>query len=241
MDFEKRDWVPHSGWPIKKTDLDPFYARAQQVLDLGPYEYDVKYWQEKDPERKSLLPEDNPVVRNKVWQFSPPTRFGKKYGDAVKKSTNIHLYTYAHVTEIGANENVTSIEKLTVRNFAGKTHTVKAKRYILACNTIQNARLLLAACPQAPKGLGNDHDLVGRFFMEHLEVQSAWLHLPGSRAPEALPGRRPRQHPHALRARHPTRNAGQISDAQWHLLLRSVGTGKRHDTPDQNVEQRRPA
>jgi choline dehydrogenase-like flavoprotein len=178
MDFEKRDWVPHSGWPIKKTDLDPFYARAQQVLDLGPYEYDVKYWQEKDPEKKSLLPEDNPAVWNKVWQFSPPTRLGKKYGDAVKKSKNIHLYTYAHVTAIGANDPVNTIEKLTVRNFAGKTHTVKAKRYILACNTIQNARLLLAACPQTPQGLGNDHDLVGRFFMEHLEVQSAWLHLP---------------------------------------------------------------
>jgi choline dehydrogenase-like flavoprotein len=177
LDFEKRDWVPHSGWPIRKSDLEPYYAKAQEVLDLGPYEYDVKYWQKKDPALKSLLP-DNPVVWNKVWQFSPPTRLGKKYGDAVKKSKNIHLYTYAHVTEINANESVNSIEKLTVTNFAHKTHSVKARYYILACNTIQNARLLLAACPQTPKGLGNDHDLVGRFFMEHLEVQSAWLHLP---------------------------------------------------------------
>jgi choline dehydrogenase-like flavoprotein len=177
LDFEKREWVPHSGWPIKKSDLDPFYAKAQDILDLGPYEYDVKYWQQKDPALKSLLP-DNPAVWNKVWQFSPPTRLGQKYGDAIKKSNNIHLYTYAHVTEITANESATSIEQLTVKNFAGKTHTVKAKYYILACNTIQNARLLLAACPQTPKGLGNDNDLVGRFFMEHLEVQSAWLHLP---------------------------------------------------------------
>jgi choline dehydrogenase-like flavoprotein len=177
MDFEKRDWVPYSGWPIKKTDLDPYYAKAQSVLDLGPYEYDVKYWQQKDPALTSLLPDDS-VVWNKVWQFSPPTRFGEKYGEAIKKSSNIHLYTYAHVTKIDANEPVKSIEKLTVTNFAGKTHTVKAKYYILACNTVQNARLLLAACPQTPKGLGNDSDLVGRFFMEHLEVQSAWLHLP---------------------------------------------------------------
>src|SRR4051812_13164262 len=29
IDFETRDWVPHSGWPIKRADLDPFYARAQ--------------------------------------------------------------------------------------------------------------------------------------------------------------------------------------------------------------------
>ena len=35
IDFEKRDWVPHSGWPIRREDLDPFYARArlfQRVL-----------------------------------------------------------------------------------------------------------------------------------------------------------------------------------------------------------------
>ena len=44
IDFEKRDWVPHSGWPIKKADLDPFYKKAQNILDLGPYEYDTKFW-----------------------------------------------------------------------------------------------------------------------------------------------------------------------------------------------------
>lgn len=177
LDFEKRDWVPHSGWPIKRSDLDPFYAKAQDVLDLGPYNYDVDYWQKEDPALQSLFP-DNPIVWNKVWQFSPPTRLGKKYGDAVKKSTNIHLYTYAHVTGINTDDNRQTVHYLRATNFAGKKLTIKAKNYVLACNTIQNARLLLAACPQAPMGLGNDRDLVGRFFMEHLEIQSAWLHLP---------------------------------------------------------------
>ncbi len=177
LDFEKRAWVPNSGWPIKRPDLDPYYARAQPILDLGPYEYNTAYWQRQDPALKSLLP-DNPVVWDKVWQFSAPTRFGKKYGDAIRNSKNIHLYTYANLTELTANETANTIEKIIVRNLAGKTHTVKAKHYVLACNTIQNARILLAACPQTPKGLGNDHDLVGRHFMEHLEIQSAWIYLP---------------------------------------------------------------
>ena len=177
IDFEKRDWVPNSGWPITRADLDPFYARAQKVLDLGPYQYDVQYWQKDDPALQSLLP-SNSVVWDKVWQFSPPTRFATKYGHAVRQSRNIHLYTYANLTQITANDSATRIETITVRNLAGKTHTVKARRFILACNTIQNARILLSACPQAPRGLGNDHDRVGRHFMEHLEIQSAWLYLP---------------------------------------------------------------
>ena len=42
IDFEKRDWVPHSGWPITREQLDPFYVRAHRVLELGPYEYEVE-------------------------------------------------------------------------------------------------------------------------------------------------------------------------------------------------------
>ncbi len=177
IDFKKRDWVPHSGWPVQRQDMDPYYARAQKNVELGPYEYDAKYYENGD---KSLipLPFDNGVVYNKMWQFSPPTRFGTKYRDAIVNAANIHLYTYANVTNITANENVSAIKGVTVKNFAGKQHTVKAKYFVSACCSIQNARLLLASNQQAPKGLGNDNDLVGRYFMEHLEIKSAEIWFP---------------------------------------------------------------
>lgn len=179
VDFTKRDWVPHSGWPIKREDLDPFYARAHTNVDLGPYEYDWKYWQKQDPELQPLLTDDT-VVWNKIWQFSPPSQFGKKYKDTIVNAKNIHLYTYANVTNIKANEGVSSIQEVTIKNFSGKEHTVKAKYFILACCSIQNARILLASNQQAANGLGNDTDNVGRYFMEHLEIKSAelWLEKP---------------------------------------------------------------
>jgi len=182
IDFEKRDWIPNSGWPIKRQDLDPFYERAQPILDLGPYEYDWTWWKQEDPDLHSLLPE-NSAIWNKVWQFSPPTRLNGKYARTIKSSKNIHLYTYANLVDIKANDAVTSIQSLTVKNLEGRHHTIKARRFVLACNTIQNARILLACNKQAPKGLGNDNDLVGRFFMEHMQIKSAWLHLP---APDPL-------------------------------------------------------
>ena len=177
IDFQKRDWVPHSGWPIKREDLDPYYARAHKNLDLGPYEYSYEYWKDKEPGRESL-PFEPDTVWNKIWQFSPPTRFGTKYKDTIVNASNIHLYTYANVTDITANENVSVITQVTVRNFTGKSHTVKAKNFVVACCSIQNARLLLASNKQAPKGLGNDNDNVGRYFMEHLEIKSAEMWLP---------------------------------------------------------------
>ena len=176
IDFIKRDWVAHSGWPITRKDLDPFYARAQKDPELGPYEYSLAYWQKQDP-TLIPLPLDEKVVWNKMWQFSPPTRFGDKYRNAIVKAKNIHLYTYANVTDIKANDAVSSITEVTTKNYAGKTHRVKAKYFVLACCSIQNARVLLASNTQAPKGLGNDNDNVGRYFMEHLEIKSANLFL----------------------------------------------------------------
>ena len=176
IDFKKRDWVPHSGWPIERKDLDLYYERAHPYIELGPYEYNAAYWLKQDPNFKAL-PLNDEIVWNKIWQFSPPTRFGEKYKAPIVQSRNIHLYTYANVVNIKANENVSTIEELVVKNYAGKQLRVKAKYFVLACCSVQNARLLLASNQQAAKGLGNDNDLVGRFFMEHLEMKSAELWL----------------------------------------------------------------
>jgi len=180
IDFKKRDWIPLSGWPITLKDVSLFYPRAQKYVELGNDDYSVAHWQQKDPTLVPL-PLDENKVWSKMWQFSPPTRFGTAYKGAIVNSRNIQLYTYANLVDIVASENVSSIKEITVRNHAGKQHKVRAKYFILACCSIQNARILLAANNQAKKGLGNDYDHVGRYFMEHLEIKtsSLWLADPG--------------------------------------------------------------
>jgi choline dehydrogenase-like flavoprotein len=173
VDFKKRDWVPDSGWPINKKDLDPFYSKAHETLKLGPYNYEFDYWRHKLP-NLNPFPLDNDVLWNKIWQTNP-AKFGQLYDETIIKAKNIHLYTYANAVDVLANENVTKINKIVVKNHTGKTHSVKAKYFILACGAIQNARVLLAANSQAPQGLGNDNDVVGRYFMEHLEIASSEL------------------------------------------------------------------
>ena len=176
IDFVKRDWVDNSGWPITLNDLDPFYKRTKGILDLHSTNYNLVHWQKKEVSLINL-PIDNDFVYDKMWQFSPPTRFDKKFKDIIKKSKNINLYTYANVTNINSNENINNIEEVTIKNHAGKTHKVKAKYFILACGAIQNTRLLLASNKQFFKGIGNENDNVGRYFMEHVEIKSAELWL----------------------------------------------------------------
>jgi choline dehydrogenase-like flavoprotein len=176
LDFKKRSWVANSGWPIDRNVFDAFYPRAHEILELGPYRYDLDYWQALNP-RHETLPFDNKVLWNKVWQFSPPTRFGTKYRDAIVQAPNIMLYTHANVTQLELNENGRAINEVVATNLAGKTQRVTARYFVLACCAIQNARLLLNSSQQAKQGIGNDRDQVGRYFMEHLEVNSADLYF----------------------------------------------------------------
>jgi len=168
IDFEQRKWVENSGWPISLDDLTDYYARAQNVLELGPYDYSSDYWRARDPELRQLSLGE--AFWTKMWQFSPPTRFGTRYRDSIVNAKDVHLYTHATVSRVLANEAGSLVESVLIKTMDGAEHTVRARQYVLACGAIQNARLLLAS-----NGLGNENDVVGRYFMEHIEIPGANL------------------------------------------------------------------
>jgi choline dehydrogenase-like flavoprotein len=53
------------------------------------------------------------------------------------------------------------------RALSGKHLTVEARAFVLAAGGLENPRLLLASRSVAERGVGNDFDQVGRYFMEH--------------------------------------------------------------------------
>ena len=177
IDFTERPWVPHSGWPITYGDLEPYYPKAQELVEISSHPWDLDFWLEKDAELKAL-PLDAQVLQTKVFQFSPPTKFGKVYREAIVASKNVTLYTHANLTNIQTHTSGKAVDSCTIKSLNGSTHSVKAKHFVLAMGAIQNARMLLASNTQAPKGLGNDHDLVGRYFMEHPEIQTGQFLMP---------------------------------------------------------------
>lgn len=171
IDFEEREWVPNSGWPIKKTDLDEYYSKAHIICDLQEYEYDSKFW-EKKLEKKAVKFNEE-LARTKIWQKSSPTRFGTKYRDNIVNSKNITLITDANLTRINLTEYGNQVKNLTLSTLKDKTHTVNANAFVMACGSLQNVRHLLNSNNVINKGIGNENDLVGRYFMEHPHVDSA--------------------------------------------------------------------
>ena len=180
IDFADRPWMPYSGWPITKTDLVPYYKRAQTVSHLGPFQYDFADWEEKlaQHQRQSLPFSEDDLVTC-LWQIIPPDylRFGKVYRAELENATNINTYLHANVLEIQTNDSAQSVSRLRVASLEGKSFWVSAKVFVLAVGGIENPRLLLASNKVQSAGLGNQHDQVGRYFMEHPYIISGNLEL----------------------------------------------------------------
>ena len=172
IDFEERDWVPHSGWPFSKSDIDPFYDRAQVMCRIEPLTYDVADWE--DPEKSPRLPLDSNHVGTVIYKFGSSDPFITDYAKDVIEAANITTLLYANVIEIETNETAQAVKRLRVACLGGKKFWVSAKLYVLAAGAIEIPRLLLLSNKSHRAGLGNQHHLVGKFFMEHPHF---WLGL----------------------------------------------------------------
>ncbi|WP_323713105.1 GMC oxidoreductase [Gloeocapsopsis dulcis] len=168
IDFEKRDGLPYSGWPFSKSHLDPFYERAQHLCRLRPFAYDAEDWEDEQTPR---LPFAGSRIATTTYQFAPRKIFTHELRSEIRRSENITTYLNANVVEIETDDIAKTVTRVRVACFQGNGFWVKAKVFILATGGIENARLLLLSNKTQNVGLGNQHDLVGRFFMEHPVVR----------------------------------------------------------------------
>ena len=175
--FERRPWVPYSGWPVTRKELDPYYERAAQVLGISPSADAAAQWQEKSGrQRLNLLCAGSDRLNSSLYQKATSNRrFRTRFGRDLRAAKGLHVYLYANVVKIEVAAGETSVSRLQVACLNGNRFEVAARFFVLAAGGIENARLLLASDEANGKGIGNQHDLVGRFFMEHpcLRIGSA--------------------------------------------------------------------
>ncbi len=169
-DFVARAWVPHSGWPITLSDLLPHYVRAQELCQLGAFDYDPANWDLRDSPPLQL-PGD--AIGTRLLQLSPPTHFGVRYRASILKAANIRLMLHSNVVQIVPEDYGRSVAAVEVATLQGKRFKVRARSYVLATGGVENARLLLASDRVIRGGIGNQHDLVGRYFADHINLDTA--------------------------------------------------------------------
>ena len=168
IDYAQRDWVPHSGWPIGPEELAPYYARANQICEAGAFAYTAD----------TALPADaRPMIRgfsgesfstDHLERSSCPTDFARRYERDLEQTPNIRLLLRAPVTAINLGQEGRHVASLSIQDAAGRPFTIQPREVVVANGGMETARLLLASRDVHPHGIGNHHDVLGRYYQAHL-------------------------------------------------------------------------
>ncbi len=168
LDFETRSHIPNSGWPLSYEELLPYYRKANALAEAGCFSYDAD---------EALGPNALPMIRgfesqsvrtNGLERFSCPTNFGERYSKRLQLAPGVRVLLGANCTAIRLQPDGQSVRELEVCTLDGGRFSVQPNATVLAAGGLETARLLLASRDVAPAGVGNAHDVVGRYYMCHI-------------------------------------------------------------------------
>lgn len=163
-DFEPREWVPGSGWPIGPAELAPYYRAAERLLRIERAVYDERNW---IPFRLEPPHWDPSRLRHRFTVWPRRVDLARLTRSRLARSTNVHVLLNATVVRLETDASGRTVEAVELRSFPDRSGRIRARVVVLAAGGIENARLLLLSDGQNGAALGNEYDLVGRFFQEH--------------------------------------------------------------------------
>jgi len=159
-DFSQRQLNSLPGWPISYSEIAPLLPGAMEILDL-----DVS---------RGFQAINGDLPGNHfdpdAFAKSPPTRFKSKYIDQITESKNIDCFYNATALDIRLDNTHQIVNHIEIANQRSQTISAKAGTFILCLGGIETPRFLLNCNKQISAGIGNTSNMVGRCFMEHLNV-----------------------------------------------------------------------
>jgi choline dehydrogenase-like flavoprotein len=162
--FAERSWVEHSGWPFDVHVLEPYLRRAESFFRIEGEAYDERVWDGFGVERPAV---DATRLLHRFSVWCPEPRLGRLYRDRLAQAANVRVLLHATATEILTTASGDRFDCVRAATPEGKTVRVRARACVLCVGAVENARLLLASTGVHAAGIGNGHDLVGRFFQDH--------------------------------------------------------------------------
>jgi choline dehydrogenase-like flavoprotein len=160
-DFNTGPPVRLPGWPIAFAEMEAHLAQAMAIVDLVP-----------NAGFKAINPSlDGSEFAADRFLLSPPTRFAKKYAKELDETEGLDVFINCNCVDLEFDSQTGRIASIVVADYEQHRERVKARQFILATGAIENARQLLNSESLAAGSIVTEGGLVGKCFMEHLNVE----------------------------------------------------------------------
>ncbi|MHC8367366.1 FAD-dependent oxidoreductase [Pseudomonas sp. ZT5P21] len=160
-DFTVGPPVHLPGWPIAFPEMERHLPQAMAILDLSP---DSGF-------KTTNASLDGAEFNADRFLLSPPTRFAQKYAKELNETEGLDVFINCNCVDFEFDSKTGRIATIVVSDYELHRERVAAKQFILATGAIENARQLLNSESLAAGGIVSKDGLVGRCFMEHLNVE----------------------------------------------------------------------
>jgi choline dehydrogenase-like flavoprotein len=175
IDFAARPWLEHSGWPIPREELRPYWEAAAERYRFPPGALFEAQGGFGALRRRGDFQPKWCVVDEKIFLAAARAQnFGREWRH-IFEDERVDAWLDATVVSLATDGN--SVRGARLRTRGGRAFELRARAFVLATGGLENARLLLNSTDTAPAGLGNEHDQVGRYLMNHPKNYHGMLRL----------------------------------------------------------------
>lgn len=170
--FDGRDWIEHSAWPLSRSDLDPYYDEAHELIGLGDAEFDDSViWQ-----KLGVKPDFHGKVRLMLSRWVRTRNFSRLFEKDIKSLETLKVIVHANVTGLEMAPDSSDIIGIRAASLNGKQLRVSAQTNILSCGAIETARLLLHPLADGKPAPWGENAWLGRGFADHLACTAGLVH-----------------------------------------------------------------
>ncbi len=171
LDFQKRDWMENSGWPIEYDDYLKYVTPACKLMNIDDFD-----WSNIHPKLNYRKLIDSEIFENCHYKLSPQIvsshpvdfgHFGQSHREALEKTKNLTIYLDQTVINLEFSNLKSRLKTIQTRTLDNRLNYFTANQFVVATGAIENGRLMKywfskETAPNLPC-----YDSIGRYFMEH--------------------------------------------------------------------------
>ena len=169
IDFEKRDYIPNSGWPISYEEVAKYFGIACEYLHCGKPDFSATTAiPTEQPTIVPGLPEAE-ILSTSLERWSLPTDFWKHHKDQIKDHQNVKLVTGLTCVDLIFSESKSKIVSAKFSSINQQESTeITADYFVLACGGLESTRLLMNVNELNNAQIGNQGGKLGLYYMGHI-------------------------------------------------------------------------